>query len=164
MTEPTGSIGMKALFIVPVVLAGCAFLGCRQKPGEPGPPETPAPVHSASPETNPTPPPPAMPAESPSSSPPAAVAEATPDRPQFSSQSANEFVNSYDAFVADFKIAYEAMKNRDMTKYETVISRAQELEIKVSKIETELPPDEQKKFVDYLNRRANELAAIANAK
>jgi hypothetical protein len=157
---------MKARFAFSLALAGCAFAACGQKPADPGPsPVTPAPVRSASPETTPPPPStPGSPAESPSSSPKVAASDATPDRPQFANQSANEFVDRYDTFVADFKVAYEAMKNRDMSKYEAVISRAQELEIKVSQLESELSPEDQKKFADYLSRRADELAAVTNTK
>jgi hypothetical protein len=79
-------------------------------------------------------------------------------RPTFSSQSANEYVQSYDAYITDFKQAYEAMKQGDMTKYQAVIQRAHELESKEEKLGGELSPEEQARFADYLNKKADELA------
>jgi hypothetical protein len=79
-------------------------------------------------------------------------------RPTFSSRSANEYVESYDAYIDDFKQAYEAMKQGDMTKYQAVIQRAHELESKGEKLGGELSPEEQARFADYLDRKANELA------
>src|SRR6266481_4072496 len=79
-------------------------------------------------------------------------------RPTFSSQSANEYVQSYDAYITDFKQAYEAMKQGDMTKYQAVIQRAHELESKEEKLGGELSPEEQARFAEYLNKKADELA------
>jgi hypothetical protein len=156
---------MKTSLVLPIAFVGFALAGCEQKSAEPKQSTpTPTPAPSASPETTPSAPPSASPAESPSNSPAANSNESSSDRPQFASQSANDFVESYDAFIADFKAAYEAMRNRDMTKYDAVILRAQELETKGEKLERELSPDEQKKFADYLNRRADELAELTIAK
>ena len=79
-----------------------------------------------------------------------------------SSQSANEFLQSYDAYISDFKMAYHAMKQGDMTKYQTVIQRARELQTKGDKLGGELSPDEQKRFADYLNKKADELVQFAS--
>jgi hypothetical protein len=79
-------------------------------------------------------------------------------RPTFNSQSANEYLQSYDAYINDFKMAYQAMKEGDMTKYQTVIQRAHELESKGEKLGGELSPEEEARFADYLNRKADELA------
>jgi hypothetical protein len=83
-------------------------------------------------------------------------------RPTFSSQSANEYVQSYDAYIDDFKLAYKAMRQGDMTKYQVVIQRAHELQSKGEKLGGELSPEEQARFADYLNRKANELAQFAS--
>jgi len=50
------------------------------------------------------------------------------------------------------------MKQGDMTKYQAVIQRAHELESKGEKLGGELSPEEQARFADYLDRKANELA------
>jgi predicted PolB exonuclease-like 3'-5' exonuclease len=108
--------------------------------------------------TAPTPSP-AMTAPSPSSSPSAATSDA---RPTLSSEPANEYLQTYDAYINDFKTAYEAMKQGDMTKYQTVIQRAKELQTKGEKLGGELSPDEEKRFADYLNKKADELAKFAS--
>ena len=79
-----------------------------------------------------------------------------------SSQSANEYLRSYDDYITDFKSAYKAMKEGDMTKYQSVIQRARELQTKSEKLGGELNPEEERQFADYLNRKANELAQFAS--
>jgi hypothetical protein len=152
---------MKSILAVPVAFVALALIGCEPKSAEP---KQSTPVPSASPEPTPSAAPSASPAESPSSSPAANSSESSSGYLQFASQAANKFVESYDAFIADFKTAYEAMKDRDMTKYEAILLRAHELETEGEKLESGLSSDEQKKFADYLNRRADELAAISSAK
>jgi hypothetical protein len=174
---------MKVRVLFPIAVASFLVTACEQKPAESsgGQPTTPAPgatplssptaaeTPAASPAATPvssptatTPPsPPATPATSPSpnSSPSAANSEG---RPTLSSQSANEYLQSYDAYINDFKMAYHAMKQGDMTKYQTVIQRARELQTKGEKLGGELSPDEQKRFADYLNKKADELAQFAS--
>jgi hypothetical protein len=113
---------------------------------------TPSPITSsaATPESTSSP--------SPTTSPPPASSDG---RPTFSSQSANEYVQSYDAYINDFKLAYQAMKEGDMTKYQAVIQRAHELESKGEKLGGELSPEEEARFADYLNKKADELAQLA---
>ena len=79
-----------------------------------------------------------------------------------SSQPANEYFQSYDAYISDFKMAYHAMKQGDMTKYQSVILRAQELQTKSERLGGELNPEEEKRFADYLNKKANELSEFAS--
>ena len=83
-------------------------------------------------------------------------------RPTLSSQSANEYLRSYDDYIADFKSAYKAMKEGDMTKYQSVIQRARELQTKSEKLGGELNPEEEQQFANYLNKKANELAQFAS--
>ena len=83
-------------------------------------------------------------------------------RPTLSSQSANEYLQSYDDYISDFKSAYKAMKEGDMTKYRSVIQRAQELQTKSAKLGGELNPEEEQRFANYLNKKANELAQFAS--
>ena len=79
-----------------------------------------------------------------------------------SSRSANEYLETYDAYINDFKTAYRAMKQGDMTKYRSVIQRAQELQTKSEKLAGELNPEEEQRFANYLNKKANELTAFAS--
>jgi len=172
--------------VIPIALAGLLLAGCEKKsqPGAQAAPSptltpnaspstapareatpTPSPSATATPESTPSPPAPASlkspddttptPAQSPST--------ASGDvRPTFSSQSANEYVQSYDAYINDFKVAHQAMKQGDVTKYQAVIQRAHELESKGEKLGGELSPEEQTRFADYLNRKANELTQFTN--
>jgi hypothetical protein len=120
---------------------------------------------TATPETTPatpTPSPAATPdgaAPSPSSSPSASESDV---RPTLSSRSANEFLQSYDDYITDFKSASKAMKEGDMTKYQSVIQRAHELRTKSEKLGGELNPEEEQRFANYLNKKANELAQFAS--
>jgi hypothetical protein len=131
---------------------------------EASPTATPEPTPTATPETAPTP------AVSPSVTPDAVKPSPTSSplaanldvRPTLSSQSANEYLRSYDDYITDFKSAYKAMKEGDMTKYQSVIQRARELQTKSEKLGGELNPEEEQQFADYLNKKANELAQFAS--
>ena len=176
LPTPSKSLGMKTPFFVSVAAAtaGLLIAGCGEQSAPTSKPEasatpatTPATAPTATPQTAPTAPPapsatPAQPNASPATSPsPATSSDA---RPQFSSPSVNEYVQTYDAYISDFKTAYAAMKQGDMSKYQAVIQRAQELETKGNNLQGELPPDEQQRFAEYLNKRANELAQFAQGK
>jgi hypothetical protein len=172
-------IGMKRRIIVPIALASFLVIACEQKSGEPTggqsassptppasapapaatQPATPAGTPTVTPQTTAPTPSPATTPPSPTSSPSAATSDG---RPTLSSQSANEYLQSYDAYINDFETAYQAMKQGDMTKYQIVILRARELQTKGEKLGGELSPDEQKRFAEYLNKKADELAQFAS--
>jgi len=167
---------MKTPFFVPVAaaIAGLLIGGCGEQSAPTSKPEasatptaTPPAAPTATPEQAPAAPaaPTATPAEpnaTPATSPsPGTSSEA---RPQFSSPSVNDYVQTYDAYISDFKTAYAAMKQGDVSKYQAVIQRAQELETKGNNLQGQLPPDEQQRFAEYLNKRANELAQLAQGK
>lgn len=78
-------------------------------------------------------------------------------RPVFKNQAANDYLKSYDAYIEDFKAAYEDMKQGKLTKYEAVIARAAEVQSKGERIQSQLNPEEQKEFSAYLARKAQEL-------
>jgi hypothetical protein len=113
-------------------------------------PPAPAPSPSTTPDST-TP--------SPTSSPQAAGSEG---RPTLSSQPANEYLQSYDAYINDFKSAYQAMKDGDVARYQSVIRRALELKAKSAKLGGELNAEEEQRFADYLNKKANELSQFAS--
>jgi flagellin-specific chaperone FliS len=96
---------------------------------------------------------------SPSSSPQAAGSE---DRPTLSSQPANEYLRSYEAYINDFKSAYQAMKDGDVPRYQSVIRHALDLKAKSAKLGGELNAEEEQRFADYLNKKANELSQFAS--
>jgi hypothetical protein len=136
----------------------------------PTPESTPTPTlastPTATPESTPTP----TPESTPSTTPDGATPSPTPSpataeldgRPTLSSQSANEYLQSYDTYISDFKSAYQAMKQGDMTKYQSVIQRALELQSKSDKLAGELNPEEEQRFANYLNKKANELSEFTN--
>jgi hypothetical protein len=179
---------MKTRFIVPTALASFLVIACEQKSAEPAggqsassptppsnatplsspanapapaatQPATPASAPTVTPQTTAPMPSPATTAPSPTSSPSAATSDG---RPTLSSQPANEYLQSYDAYINDFEMAYQAMKQGDMTKYQIVILRARELQTKGEKLGGDLSPEEQKRFADYLNKKADELAQFAS--
>jgi len=178
--------GMRTTLFIPVALAGLLLAGCEEKPrpgaqSAPSPTVTPnaspsaaasgeltqspSPFATATPQSTPSPPQSAPLTSPEETTPPPAQSPSSASgdvRPTFSSQSANEYVQSYDAYINDFKLAYQAMKQGDMTKYQAVIQRAHELQSKGEKLGGELSPEEQARFADYLNRRANELAQFAS--
>jgi flagellin-specific chaperone FliS len=71
-------------------------------------------------------------------------------------------LQSYDDYITNFKSASKAMKEGDMTKYQSVIQRAHELRAKSEKLGGELNPEEEQRFANYLNKKANELAQFAS--
>jgi hypothetical protein len=79
-------------------------------------------------------------------------------RPVFKNQAANDYLESYDAYITDFKEAYRQMRQGEMAKYEAVIARVAEIQSKGEQIRGELSLEEQEEFTEYLARRAQELA------
>jgi hypothetical protein len=149
---------------------------------EPQPSLAATPVATPSPLITPTPPPesqatptpasetPPAPVPSPSTTPDSAAPSPTSSpqaagsdgRPTLSSQPANEYLRSYDAYINDFKSAYQAMKDGDVPSYQSVIRRALELKAKSAKLGGELSAEEEQRFADYLNKKANELSQFAS--
>jgi hypothetical protein len=103
-------------------------------------------------------------------SPPAQQESGTPSsgtlptggRPIFKNQAANDYLESYDAYIKDFKEAYRNMKQGNMVKYEAVIGRTEELQSKGEQVRKELTSEEQREFSEYLDRKAQELGQSAD--
>jgi hypothetical protein len=162
---------MKFRLFVLIGLVSFLAVACeQQQPAPPAASPTPAesPPAQATPEaTPPTTPPPPAPETSPT---PPANPEASPTespstsdaRPTFKSDLANQYVATYDSYIEEFKVAYEAMKHNDLSKYQTVVAKAQELQSQGEQLAGELSPEEQRKFADYLNRKSDELAQYAS--
>jgi len=156
---------MKKHFVVSFVVASLFAVGCQKQPTASADSSTPAstttPTAASTPETPmPTPEASASPVNSPTASSYSTTTE--PDgRPKLSSQSANEYLQSYDAYIRDFKSAYTALKQGDISKYQSVIRGALDLQTKSEKLGGELNPEEEKRFADYLQKKENELAEFA---
>jgi flagellin-specific chaperone FliS len=71
-------------------------------------------------------------------------------------------LRSYDAYINDFKSAYQAMKDGDVPRYQSVIRRALELKAKSAQLGGELNAEEEQRFAEYLNKKANELSQFAS--
>jgi hypothetical protein len=78
-------------------------------------------------------------------------------RPVFKNQAANDYLESYDAYIKDFKEAYRNMKQGNMVKYEAVIARTEELQSKGEQVQKELSSEERREFSEYIDRKAQEL-------
>jgi hypothetical protein len=81
----------------------------------------------------------------------------TGGRPVFKNQAANDYLESYDAYIKDFKEAYRDMKQGNMVKYEAVIARTGELQSKGEQVQKELSSEERREFSEYIDRKALEL-------
>ncbi len=172
---------MSSRLLVSFAFAAVFAAGCQKQPQSgpsndwPTPTATPPPA-TPSPNASPGTPNPAVgPSASPSATPNAGAASSSPTalaspatatesdgRPKLSSQSANEYLQSYDAYIRDFKSAYTAMKQGDVSKCQVVIRRALELQTKSEKLEGGLNPEEEKRFADYLQKKENELQEFAS--
>lgn len=103
-------------------------------------------------------------------SPPASQESGTPSsgtlptggRPVFKNQATNDYLESYDAYIKDFKEAYRDMKQGNMAKYEAVIGRTEELQSKGEQVKKDLTSEEQREFSEYLDRKAQELGQSAD--
>lgn len=124
-----------------------------ESPTSPEPQKTPGNAAAA-----PTPSTPAGSADSGESATPPGAASPAGARPVFKNQAANDYLESYDAYIKDFKEAYRQMKQGEMARYEAVIARVAEIQSKGDQIRSELSPEEQKEFTEYLARKAQELA------
>jgi hypothetical protein len=170
------TIGMKFRLFVLIGLVSFLAVACeQQQPAPPAASPTPAesPPLQATPEATPPTTPPPAPEASPTPAEPAtppANPEASPTespstsdaRPTFKSDRANQYVATYDSYIEEFKVAYEAMKHNDLSKYQTVVAKAQELQSQGEQLAGELSPEEQRRFADYLNRKSDELAQYAS--
>ena len=83
-------------------------------------------------------------------------------RPVFKNQAANDYLESYDAYITDLKEAYRQMRQGEMAKYEAVIVRVAEIQSKEDQIRGQLSPEEQQEFTEYLARKAQELGQAAD--
>jgi len=96
----------------------------------------------------------------PGSATPSGITSPAGGRPVFQNQAANDHLESYDAYIRDFKEAYRQMKQGEMAKFEAVIARIAEIQSKGDRIRNELSPEEQKEFNEYLARKAQELGQL----
>lgn len=88
----------------------------------------------------------------------------TPVRlPHFASAEANEYVQSYEAYLQNFRTAYiRMMKDADLSGYGRLIAQAQELQARGEQIEEELDPSEREALGKYLDAKAEEIKRITS--
>jgi hypothetical protein len=114
------------------------------------------------------------PAESPTAAPavspgasesPSASSTATPGtaaivRPKFANPEVNEYLDKFDTYLTDFRIAYLEMRQGNMTKFQAMIERAKEIQTKGEQIQAQLTPEEQKEFEDYVSSKSEQLGTM----
>ena len=88
----------------------------------------------------------------------------TPVRPpHFASAEANAFVQTYEAYIQNFRTAYiRMMKDADLSDYGRLIAQAQELQARGEQIEEELDPGEREALGKYLDAKAEEIKRITS--
>jgi hypothetical protein len=83
--------------------------------------------------------------------------------PHFASAEANEYVQTYEAYIQNFRTAYiQMMKDADLSGYSRLIAQAQELQARGEQIEEELDPREREAFGKYLDAKAEEVRRITS--
>jgi hypothetical protein len=88
----------------------------------------------------------------------------TPVRPpHFASAEANEYVQTYEAYIQNFRAAYiRMMKDADLSEYGRLIAQAQELQARGEQIQEELDPSEREALGKYLDAKAEEVRRITS--
>ncbi|HEY0792976.1 MAG TPA: hypothetical protein VGD78_18065 [Chthoniobacterales bacterium] len=185
MPQPAASSPAAVASATPVQDAS-ASPASTVEPGKstPAPAET-APSTSPSPETSATPTPlvEASPGTTPvpdASATPTPLVEASPSAtpapevsvspiaaalPHFKSAAANDYIQAFEAYLKDFRLAYDdMMKKADLSRYSQIIAKAQEMQVKGEQVAQELDPDEQEAFAKYLDAKAEEISRVTSEK
>ncbi len=81
------------------------------------------------------------------------------DVPAFDNEKVGEYIKSYDAYLEDYK---KVVESKDMTKFQTLAAKGQELANKAQALTTEgLSEADAKKLNDYMQEKAKELQELA---
>ncbi len=121
---------------------------------------TPAPTPDASSATTPAA---AAPTPDPGGATPTPAEPASVAVPRFTSAAANDYVQAYEAYLVEFRAAYEKMmKQADLSDYAKVINKASELQLRGEQVEAGLEPEDREKLGKYLDAKAEELGRITN--
>jgi len=78
--------------------------------------------------------------------------------PSFSDQKVQDYVNSYEAYIAEYK---KVVESKDMAAFETLGSKGQELGTKAQEVMGNLSGDDVKKLNDYMMAKSTELQELS---
>lgn len=79
--------------------------------------------------------------------------------PTFDNEKVGEYIKTYDAYLEDYK---KVVNSKDMTKFQTLAAKGQELAKKAQALTAEgLSEADSKKLNDYMQKKAKELQELA---
>ncbi|WP_103866228.1 hypothetical protein [Aquimarina sp. I32.4] len=84
--------------------------------------------------------------------------EAASGVPTFSNKAVQEYVNSYEAYIEEYK---KVAESKDMTAFASLGEKGQELGQKAQEVMGNLSPEEGKKLGDYMTKKATQLQELS---
>lgn len=78
--------------------------------------------------------------------------------PSFSDEKVQEYVNAYEAYIADYK---KAVESKDMTAFAELGTQGQELGQKAQDVMGNLSGDDIKKLNDYMQEKSTQLQELS---
>ncbi|MGY3793000.1 hypothetical protein [uncultured Aquimarina sp.] len=78
--------------------------------------------------------------------------------PSFSDQKVQEYVDSYEAYIEEYK---KAVESKDMTAFASLGQKGQELGTKAQEVMGNLSGDDVKKLNDYMTAKSAELQELS---
>ncbi|MDY8137994.1 hypothetical protein [Aquimarina sp. 2201CG5-10] len=86
------------------------------------------------------------------------TAPASDDVPSFSDQAVQDYVNSYEAYIEEYK---KVVESKDMTAFASLGQKGQELGQKAQEVMGNLSGDDIKKLNDYMQKKSTQLQELS---
>ncbi|WP_108866782.1 hypothetical protein [Aquimarina aquimarini] len=86
------------------------------------------------------------------------TSEAASGVPTFSDKAVQEYVNSYEAYVEEYK---KVAESKDMTAFASLGEKGQKLGQKAQEVMGNLSPEDGKKLSDYMTKKATQLQELS---
>ncbi|WP_199912816.1 hypothetical protein [Aquimarina aquimarini] len=80
--------------------------------------------------------------------------------PSFSDPAVQEYVNSYEEYVAEYK---KIVESKDMTAFAGLSQKGQDLATKAQEVSGKLTGDDAQKWADYMTAKSKEMTELAKA-
>ncbi|WP_282080767.1 hypothetical protein [Aquimarina algiphila] len=87
-----------------------------------------------------------------------AATESADGVPNFSDEKVQEYVNAYEAYIAEYK---KAVESKDMTAFAALGEQGQELGQKAQDVMGNLSGDDVKKLNDYMQEKSTQLQELS---
>ena len=87
-----------------------------------------------------------------------AVEEAATGVPSFEDPKVQEYVDAYEAYIAEYA---KAAESKDMTAFASLGTKGQELGTKAQEVLTGLSPEDAQKLTDYMTEKSKTLQELA---